>query len=63
METNMIDTNDKRLYAKLEGNFNLTNKSSLFSNMKRYYEALGRDPFDVIPLTYHVKQGGKTDDP
>ena len=29
--------------------------------MKRYYEALGRDPFEVIPLTFHVKKG--TDDP
>jgi hypothetical protein len=29
--------------------------------MKRYYEAINRDPFDVIPLTFHVKQG--TEDP
>ena len=29
--------------------------------MKRYYEALGRDPFEVIPLTFHIKKG--TDDP
>ena len=29
--------------------------------MKRYYEALDRDPFEVIPLTFHIKRG--TDDP
>jgi hypothetical protein len=29
--------------------------------MKHYYEAINRDPFDVIPLTFHVKQG--TEDP
>ncbi len=29
--------------------------------MRRYYEALGRDPFQVIPLTFHVKKG--TEDP
>ncbi len=25
--------------------------------MKRYYEALDRDPFEVIPLTFHIKKG------
>jgi hypothetical protein len=25
--------------------------------MRRYYEALGRDPFEVIPLTFHIKKG------
>ena len=27
-------------------------------NMKSYYEALGEDPFDVIPVTFHVKEIG-----
>jgi hypothetical protein len=26
-------------------------------NMKLYYEALGQDPFHVLPLTYHIKEG------
>lgn len=25
--------------------------------MKCYYEALGQNPFDYIPLTYHIKEG------
>ena len=54
-------SNDYKLYAKLENNFHLSNKCALFYNMKRYYEALGRDPFEVIPLTFHIKKG--TDDP
>ena len=45
----------------MENNFHLSNKCALFYNMKRYYEALGRDPFEVIPLTFHIKKG--TDDP
>lgn len=54
-------SNDFKVYAKLENNFHLSNKCALFYNMKRYYEALGRDPFDVIPLTFHIKKA--TDDP
>lgn len=29
--------------------------------MRKYYQALGRDPFDVMPLTFHIKKG--TSDP
>lgn len=29
--------------------------------MKLYYEALNLDPFDVLPLTFHIKNG--LDDP
>jgi len=25
--------------------------------MKLYYEAIGLDPFDVLPLTFHIKNG------
>jgi len=57
-----VNHHDVRLYAKLEFNSNLTNKSSLFFNMKRYYEAIGRDPFEVIPLTFHIKKGCTLDD-
>ena len=25
--------------------------------MKLYYEAIGQDPFAVLPLTFHIKDG------
>jgi hypothetical protein len=25
--------------------------------MKLYYEAIGMDPFEVLPLTFHIKNG------
>lgn len=28
--------------------------------MRKYYKALGRDPFEVLPLTFHIKS---TSDP
>jgi hypothetical protein len=29
--------------------------------MRKYYKALGRDPFEVLPITFHVRNG--TSDP
>lgn len=45
------------MYAKLENNYHLSNKYALFYNMRKYYKALNRDPFEVLPLTFHVKSG------
>ena len=41
----------------LENHFNLSNKKGLFYNMKMYYESLGEDMFNYLPLTFHVKEG------
>ncbi len=46
-----------KVYAKLENNFHLSNKYALFYNMRKYYKALKRDPFEVLPITFHVKGG------
>lgn len=46
-----------RIYGKLENNFHLANKKALFINMKMYYETIGVDPFSVIPVTFHIKEG------
>ena len=54
-ETNV--SNEWRIYAKMEGNFHLTNKYALFFNMSRYYKSIGQDPFDVLPLSFHIKSG------
>ncbi len=45
----------------MERNNHLSNKCALFHNMHKYYKAVGMDPFDVLPLTFHIKNG--TDDP
>jgi hypothetical protein len=50
-----------RMYGKVENNYHLSNKKALFANMKLYYEAMRQDPFDVLPLTFHIKNG--VDDP
>lgn len=52
---------ETKLYNKIEDNFHVNNKKALFLNMKNYYEAMGADVFENIPLTFHVKTG--LDDP
>jgi hypothetical protein len=27
--------------------------------MTKYYRSIGRDPFEVLPLTFHIKSGTK----
>ena len=50
-------SNCLKVYAKIENNQHLSNKFALFHNMRKYYLAIGRDPFDVLPLTFHIRGG------
>lgn len=45
----------------LEGHIHLSNKKALYYNMKMYYESLGENPFDYLPLTFHIKDGVDSD--
>ncbi|CDW72755.1 tubulin-tyrosine ligase family protein [Stylonychia lemnae] len=59
---NEIWTDGKiRIYNKLEDNFHLSNKKALFFNMSQYYKLTNRDPFEMLPLTFHIEHG--LDDP
>lgn len=42
------------LHNRLENNWHLSNKKALFVNMKSYYEAKKINPFEYIPVTFHV---------
>ena len=41
----------------MEQNKQLSNKKGVFVNMRDYYKQLGKNPFDVLPLTFLVKHG------
>jgi tubulin--tyrosine ligase len=45
------------MYNQIEDSWNLSNKKALYINMKNYYENMGEDPFQHMPVTYHVKKG------
>lgn len=44
-----------RIHNHLENNWNLSNKKALFFNVKSYYEAKKINPWDYIPVTFHVE--------
>lgn len=46
-----------RIYSKLEDNFHLSNKKALFFNMCQYYKLIGKEPFEILPLTFHIEHG------
>lgn len=54
---NLDNTETFRVHNHLESNWNLSNKKALFYNMKAYYEVLKENPFDYIPLTFHIQHG------
>jgi hypothetical protein len=56
-----VDKLDTKLYNKCEDNFHMANKKALLLNMRNYYDALGQDVFDNLPVTFHIKNG--LDDP
>ena len=35
----------------------MSNKKALYYNMRTYFECLGENPFNYIPLTYHIQEG------
>jgi len=52
-----IGKNLQVIYNHLECHYHLSNKKLLLYNMKEYYNAIGQNPFDTLPLTFHIKKG------
>ena len=46
-----------KVYNKLEDGWHLSNKKALFLNMRSYYEAVSKNPFSALPITFHIKSG------
>ena len=43
------------MHNKIEHNFHLSNKKALFYNLKSFYEATCKEIFDIVPITFHIK--------
>ena len=41
----------------VENNFHLSNKKALLYNLKAYYDSIGEDVFQILPLSFHIKDG------
>ena len=57
LNTQEKDPSQWKMHNKLEFNQHLSNKKGLFKNLKNYYTALGKNVFEVVPLTFHIKKG------
>ena len=53
----LISPSKVKVYNRLERNYEICSKKRLFFNLVNYYKSLNKDPFDYIPLTFHVKNG------
>ncbi|CAI2374629.1 unnamed protein product [Moneuplotes crassus] len=47
------------IYNRVDGNYNLSNKKNLFLNMKEYYNNMGENMNENIPLTFLVQEDTK----
>jgi hypothetical protein len=45
----------------MDNNKQLTNKKGVFINMREYYNAIGVDPFSILPETFLVKTCGDSE--
>jgi tubulin polyglutamylase TTLL1 len=52
-----ITSHNLMVYSKQENNYHLSNKKAIFYNMKVYYEALGIEYHQHMPITFHIKEG------
>ena len=52
-----MEAQNLRMYNRMEDNFHLANKKALFYNLQHMYTALGEDPFESIPVTFHIQNG------
>ena len=55
--TKIGDSSKLKLHNHLEFNYYLGNKKALFYNMKRLCHNRGEDPFEYIPMTFHISKG------
>ena len=50
-----------RVHNKLEGNYHLGHKIALFLNLRAYYNMMGENVFNTVPVTYSLDRGGLSD--
>lgn len=59
LQAKTLDLPFIQIYNKLEHNQHLTNKKGLYLTMVNYYLNIKENPFEVIPITFHIQTGEK----
>lgn len=52
-----ISLQNGKAHSHIDKNYHLGNKKALFYNIKNYCLSKNLDPFDYIPLTFHIQDG------
>lgn len=47
------------MHNHLEFNHFIGNKKALFYNLRAYYKLINKNVFEIIPLTFHIKNNPK----
>ena len=47
------------MHNHFEFNHFIGNKKALFYNLRYYYQLIDKDVYDIIPLTFHIRNGVK----
>ncbi len=56
-EITSIDPRQQKISNHMERHYHISNKKAMFINLQRYYQIMGEDPFNTLPLTFHIRQG------
>lgn len=51
------DSSALKIHNHFERNYFLGNKKALFYSLRKYYLLINKNPFDYIPLTFHISEG------
>ena len=57
LKANSMVSHQIMICNHMENNFHLSNKKALFYNMKIFYESQGLEYFNILPLSFHIKEG------
>lgn len=52
-----VNLKNVRIQNHLSQNFVIGNKKALLYTMRQYYENIGMDVFDYLPLSFHITKG------
>jgi tubulin polyglutamylase TTLL1/tubulin monoglycylase TTLL3/8 len=54
IKTETFPSGNLKVYNKIAGNHNLSNKKELFVNLDKYCQENNRQVFDYVPVTFHI---------
>lgn len=54
VKTSVFQSGGLKVYNKIAGNHNLSNKKELYVNLEKYCNEKNKDVFDYVPITFHI---------